>query len=129
MKLLLRHEEFGNACPTKGNDMTCRYARTCPTYKNQCKPSKGEESTGTLNILNGNTTAVYYEPSAPIYFLIGNAGAAACSSHWPTVHTCTGSHILNAMLPHARAGGTVKEDNSRSMASERPRRNKQLKGE
>ncbi|CAL8462222.1 g1753 [Coccomyxa elongata] len=52
------------------------YARTCPTYKNQCKPSKGEESTGTLNILNGNTTAVYYEPSAPIYFLIGNAGRA-----------------------------------------------------
>ncbi|BDA46086.1 probable inactive purple acid phosphatase 27 [Coccomyxa sp. Obi] len=50
------------------------YARTCPTYKNQCKPSKGEQSTGALNTLNGNTTTVYYEPSAPIYFLIGNAG-------------------------------------------------------
>lgn len=58
--------------------MMCRYARTCPTYKYECKPSKGQQSTGALNTLNGNTTTVYYEPSAPIYFLIGNAGAAIC---------------------------------------------------
>ncbi|EIE24225.1 Metallo-dependent phosphatase [Coccomyxa subellipsoidea C-169] len=50
------------------------YARTCPTYKNACQASKGEESTGTLNSLNANSSTLYYEPSAPIYYLIGNAG-------------------------------------------------------
>lgn len=53
----------------------CRYTRTCPTYKYQCQASKGEESSGGLNALNTNTTSLYYEPTAPIYFLIGNAGA------------------------------------------------------
>ena len=68
--ILLNH-----ACECQASGCLCRYARTCPTYKSECQPSKGEESTGTLNTLNTNTSTLYYEPSAPIYYLIGNAGA------------------------------------------------------
>lgn len=52
-----------------------RYQRTCPTYKYQCQPSALEQSTGTLNVLNTNTSSVYYNPTAPIYYTAGHAGA------------------------------------------------------
>ncbi len=39
-----------------------------------CQPSDSVVNTGTLNVQGANTTTVYTNPSAPIYFLIGNAG-------------------------------------------------------
>ena len=55
--------------------MQHNYQRTCPTYKSACQPSASTVSTGGLGQFNTNTTSTYVNPSAPIYYLSGNAGA------------------------------------------------------
>lgn len=50
------------------------YERTCPVKNGVCQPSDSVVNTGTLNVQGANTTTTLTNPSAPIYFLIGNAG-------------------------------------------------------
>ncbi len=52
------------------------YQRTCPVKANVCQPAGSIENTGVLNAQGETTSSVITDPSAPIYFLIGNAGAA-----------------------------------------------------
>ena len=50
------------------------YHRTCPTYQSACQPSTSSSGTGGLGQINTNTTNTYVNPTAPIYYLAGNAG-------------------------------------------------------
>ena len=54
------------------------YERTCPVKNGVCQPSDSVVNTGTLNVQGANTTTTLVNPSAPIYFLIGNAGMWHC---------------------------------------------------
>ena len=50
------------------------YQRTCPVRNNVCQPAGSIVNTGTVNAQNITTTTVVTDPSAPIYFMVGNAG-------------------------------------------------------
>lgn len=54
------------------------YERTCPVKNGVCQPAGSIVNTGTLNVQGANTTTVLTDPTAPIYFLIGNAGTCLC---------------------------------------------------
>ena len=53
------------------------YQRTCPVKANVCQPAGSIENTGVLNAQGETTSSVITDPSAPIFFLIGNAGAVS----------------------------------------------------
>ena len=53
------------------------YQRTCPVYRGVCQAPLAAFNTGTLNALNTNTTSTYYNASAPVYYMAGNAGRSA----------------------------------------------------
>ena len=77
------------------------YQRTCPVKANVCQPAGSIENTGVLNAQGETTSSVITDPSAPIYFLIGNAGAAillkACFSVFPE-HTVPGQLLCREQL-------------------------------
>ena len=54
------------------------YERTCPVKNGVCQPAASIVNTGTLNVQGANTTTVLTDPTAPVYFLIGNAGICLC---------------------------------------------------
>ena len=54
------------------------YERTCPVKGGVCQPAASVVNTGTLNVQGANTTTTLTDPTAPIYFLIGNAGILPC---------------------------------------------------
>ena len=63
-----------------------------------CQPSASVVNTGTPNVQGANTTTVYTDPTAPIYFLIGNAGI--CPRHAPlddSLHTLAGTNVVSLL--------------------------------
>ena len=95
-KKSLQQSYLAYYCPNKP---VCRlqiYERTCPTINNVCQPSDSAVNTGTLNAQGTNTSSVYTNPSAPVYFMVGNAGAVPSSPS----RTCSEVRCGNAvMLP------------------------------
>ena len=48
---------------------------------NVCQPAGSIVNTGTVNAQNTTTTTVVTDPSAPIYFMVGNAGVLPKTAH------------------------------------------------
>ena len=49
---------------------------------NVCQPAGSIVNTGTVNAQNTTSSTVVTDPSAPIYFMVGNAGVP------PNIHIC-----------------------------------------
>jgi hypothetical protein len=85
------------------------YQRSCPTYKGACQATTSTVNTGVLGQYNTNTTSTYVNPSAPLYYLEGNAGRAATATSFLEAVTEPIWQNINVKFGYVRmrANGTV----------------------